>query len=121
MGIGKTNAVGSGGLSMELLWENASPTSSFADQMLSFDLNNGDFVVVKYKATATGTIQGFSSYIALDGAPNVITYPTTSGVIQRRNINATKNGITFEMGYTGNTADNNMMIPLEIYGIKGVS
>ena len=40
-------------LSMELLWENASPTSEFGNTRINIDLSGFDFVDVEFRAVTT--------------------------------------------------------------------
>ena len=113
-------------LSMELLWENASPTSSFAAQTVSIDLSDYDEIEVEheryvpyggvsFEKARVGT-QGILKYIELSEA--------ASYLFVRRFVVDTKS-IKFEEAILSSCGagviDNWRVVPLRIYGIKGVS
>lgn len=114
-----------------LLWENASPTSAFAAQTVSLDLSSYDAVeiVCRYSTTDDARIR----YICDVGnsASMYWFYRTATngyymGVRSRTNVSASTTGATFDtcMGKPVNSSTSNAndgyIIPIEIYGIKGV-
>lgn len=119
-----------------LLWTNASPTSAFAAQTLDSsdgipDLSgyNAVEVVCRYSTTDDARIR----YICDVGnsASMYWFYRTATngyymGVRSRTNMSASTTGVTFDtcMGKPVNsstsTASDGYIIPIEIYGIKGV-
>lgn len=116
----------------ELLWENASKTSSFAEQTISVDTSGYDHLLVvcsynRSPATGQTTIPVWlrdkgdgdtSACLAVD-------YITSSGVITRpfrkMTVKAGRTQIVFGGGckYDGTASDENA-IPYYIYGLKGV-
>ena len=124
MGIGKTNAGGSGGLSMELLWENASPTSTFARQTISLDLTGYDACMVFFKIKTNNDIR--ASAYSLKNVKGFIFSDDNSGHVCNRAFTTKDYGVDFLQAYYYATyasyAENNgYQIPERIYGIKGVS
>lgn len=107
-------------MSMELLWKNASPTSAFAAQTLSMDLTIYDFIMLTsvYSDTA-----GYycNHYLGVDGRSHVVSlYPNDKTNVSRR-VKPTSNGVEFWVGLeSGKTENASVMIPVKIYGIKGV-
>ena len=120
MGLSKPKNVlyGGGGLEMELLWENASPTSGFSAQTLNLDLSEYEYIVVL--CTAASTAIGFI------GSSTVIQQPEGKNYLRRIEIKS--DGIDFYDTYryetygTGATVvASDACIPYRIFGIKGVS
>lgn len=132
---GKTNA-GSSKSGMVKLWENASPTSVFAAQTVPIDLSEYDCFDIDFRAypklssgkNATVRVRKNEASTAWcvvggqgdqTGVPSFIT----------RMINATDSGISFGECYSAEVTSNfkvpstpgAFLIPLRIYGIKGVS
>jgi len=101
---------------MDLLWENASPTSSFTPQTISLDLSGYKFVLVVMGAYSSSTVT----------LPTAITPIGMSGCGSWANgsNNATRqytvspSGVTFADGYKSGAVDNTYCKPLEIYGVK---
>ena len=106
------------GVEMELLWENASPTSSFAAQTISLDLSVYDLVMLEFTASTTwyirqvfiSNIGGNFYYRVVDGA----------GKVYNRTCVINRNGIQFEVGQEGTSRNNDLCLPTKIYGVKGV-
>ena len=119
------------GLSMTLLWENASPTSYFAAQTIALNLTGYDFVEIEcwggsdyYNNSShfTKVRVGCSSVIGLEftGTKEVYEFAV-------RDVEVTDNGISFSGGGLKNYKDgwlyatDGRAIPYRIYGIKGVT
>ena len=113
-----------GALSMELLWENASPTSSFGEQRVTLDVSQFDFFIVKVIATTT---MGRYTYniIKNEGLTQALTGIVGDGTTVYRDMIPSGNNVYFSIGHlcsNNSITDNNTCcIPVEIYGIKGVS
>lgn len=130
LGITPANLGLSGALTETLLWENASPTSDFAAQTISLDLSEYDRIIILMK-----TEPNVSNY--LNSIIEVGTYGwgqflvnIASAVALRlfaRKITVNSDGVIFDKGYYKNvnstsaaTSSNSHVIPVKIYGIKGV-
>lgn len=106
---------------MDLLWENASPTSTFASQNITHDNNPYSWFVVKFceKNSATNII---SYALVQKGVHTALCM--ASDIHYRRMLTFTNAYFGFEIGtrcttYNGSMSQNNGdIIPLQIYGIK---
>ena len=118
-----------GGVSMKSLWTNASPTSNFAAQTISLNLNGYEYVLVRYLYSTDYQSQNQIAIVKVGGDA----YLTFTGVastniyLSQRTISVGSDSMTFgEPVYktyasTSNpTANNKYCIPVEIIGIKGV-
>lgn len=109
-----------GGMKMDLLWTNPSPTTAFATQTVSLDLTDYNYVYIIAKAT-TGEAYYSSFIVKVGGAEQLICVATT--YLRKRNASVTASGVTFDGGYNqssvstweGNTSS---AIPYQIYGIR---
>lgn len=109
----------------DLLWENASPASGFAAQTVLLDLSGYDFVLI-YSFWSTNYLQFIAPHIALINP----TGSTIESVLQAVQTNSaaslervfvvTSSGVEFKKATLGSSQDNNKLIPVRIYGIKGV-
>lgn len=112
------------GIDMDLLWENADPTSAFTAQTISLDLSGYQSVIIKFILD-----NAYSSY------SNVVTYTlgmvdtysgivlmslTTSGSSREhyRQYTISSSGVAFLGGYRSSDARNSVFVPIEIYGIR---
>ncbi|MGN1167200.1 MAG: hypothetical protein ACI4S2_12335 [Lachnospiraceae bacterium] len=119
------------GVSIDKLWENASPTSNFASQTISLNLTDYDFIIVVFRysiasnkyISAMAPInhdgvgnQVFGSFAIGEGGAMLAHWRQTSEVSDTK--------ITFMDGYkstaNSNAVDNSYCIPVEIFGGKGV-
>lgn len=129
----KTLLSGSGVVAKKLLWTNASPTSSFAEQTLSLDLSNYDAVEIQhcYANNANDMLETgiYQKGYTKQYMKNHYEISTSSGVyyIAQRLVEVTASGITFGKGMlknvtgtTNGSEGNYYCCPLKIYGIKGV-
>ena len=110
------------GISMELLWENASPTSTFAAQTITSDNSEYGYFLVGHKRTVSHDelrwtiVKKNTTTIGYNGDDRffsrIITATDTEFVF----------GIGKYMENIGSIRDNgDVVVPTEIYGIKGVS
>lgn len=115
--------------SMELLWENASPTSAFLAQTIAIDLSSYDGVLIIYKGGANWK---YSSGIITRKYWEDIRFEASQDYYYRRSFrcsdegfNAPDKGIIAKM-YSGGSFDTvneetgSKIVPLAIYGVKGV-
>ncbi len=109
-----------------LLWTNASPTSTFGAQTIPLDLSDYDAIVVTSKHWTDNDAR--RNEIAFVGSSRMILTvqsPTNIKIQTLRLYSVSTTGVTFEGGKGTNdslgTYDSNYaIIPLAIYGIKGV-
>ena len=113
----------------DLLWENASPSSNYAANTESLDLSNCDGVFVIFARNNFDSIGVFYSYIGLMGGTyRVHRTEILSKVVYVtwRDFTVSSSGITFNDCTEGATSadnytNNGALIPMKIYGIKGVN
>ena len=116
---------------MTKLWENPSPTSSFAAQDITglTTLKDYDLYVATFKLSTTAT--SYITLIVFDNMMNYANYTHASNTASQGTaarvrgflVDKSQNKITFEdalYGYTGyvNTTNNTLCIPFAVYGIK---
>ena len=104
-------------LKMNLLWENASPKSSFAAQTLNVDLSDCDILVFVHGGK-TDYINAFQ-FCPMDGSKITL----SDGGLGARYITISESDNTIhipDLVYEGST-QNSRTIPRKIYGIRGVS
>lgn len=108
-------------LSWTKLWENASPSSSFAAQTLSLDLSGYDAVAYFVRNATNGSVYWASGVVPI-GYKTTIQYTTASGgwYVYSRTATANSSGIVFEAGKLSGDTDTTSTIPICIFGIKGV-
>lgn len=110
-----------GGMKMDLLWTNPSPTANFAAQTVSLDLSEYDlFMLVSRDTTGGDTC---NMVFALPNTTVRMFFITDSGTTNRntgyRRATISGTGVQFLEGYQGNSTSNNALcIPYQIYGIK---
>lgn len=114
------------GVQIELLWENASPTTAFAAQTISLDLNDYDEIRIDYrpfydKTNLKSETCKIGGSAILDLVMSNMGYVNASTVfVGFRGLSATTTSVTFNGGYNYSATDDRCCIPLAIYGIKGV-
>ena len=104
--------------SMELLWENASPTSAFVAQDIHLDLAQYDTVKI--------SVPNGGIYESPKGVTTTLFYAANKNFLRTATI--TDEYIRFSDGQATVTygtwdmeTDNTFMVPQKIYGVKGVS
>ena len=102
---------------MTLLWENPNTSASFAGQTVTLSSADYDFYICYFtRTTSTGTIN--KSTISPKGK-GIILDVADSGYTYVRNASyVSDTSISFGQGYKDSTADNSVIIPISIYGIK---
>ena len=118
-----------GGVSMKSLWTNASPTSNFATQTISLNLNGYEYVLVRYLYSTDYQSQNQIAIVKVGGDA----YLTFTGVastdiyLSQRTISVGSNSVAFGApvyktyaSTSKPTANNKYCIPVEIIGIRGV-
>lgn len=112
---------GGSGLSMKLLWENASPASSFAARTIAVDLSKYTMCCIEYNGDLTDP--NFRTEIFPIG--NTVWLHSEHNNRSGREVVISKESVAFRVGKFG--AYNELMrennggcVPLKIYGIRGV-
>jgi hypothetical protein len=108
-------------LDMDLLWENASPTSTFATQTINLNLSSYKLVCIYLKFYTD--LDGCGFNILPVPITNVGVSALTSGTdtyLRYRMVNVSTTGISFGVGRNSSdtSTNNDRAIPLQIYGIK---
>lgn len=118
-------------LSMELLWENPSPTSTFEPGIISVDLTKYDFFLVDFiyniadpsvVISGIGPVGGYISCSWDFIQPSNNTFAILNRTVHSKD----KTSVTVKAGvrYQNNNTSaevNSVIVPCRIYGIKGVS
>lgn len=123
------NELDHGGMIVDALWTNPSPTTAFAAQTVSLDLSNYDAVLID-------GVYG-SNYAPHSGQPRANTFYIEKGQsydacygwvlsgnlwVTYRNTAVNANGVVFGGGYyynnTTRTAQDSTAVPMAIYGVK---
>lgn len=117
-------------LSMELLWTNGSPTSSFVPQDINLDLSGYLYVEIYCKATtSSSTLYCKKTKVGNQAFFDAFTNQSDSykSKLVFRLVITSKTNIAFsrattkEIDSTTAVENNSVLIPVYIYGIKGVS
>lgn len=111
-----------------LIWENASPTSSFAAQDVAVDLTQFRFVQIVINRTTSVSGSLTSAIIPITHGTSIVTplnYFSTGNTQARTSRDATisDSKISFSIGMSGNvgasgSSSATAAIPIAIYGIK---
>ena len=115
--------------SMDLLWENPDPTSSFAAQTVSIDLSSYDSILIFFRMATTTTYGDYSTSVIGSGETNFSAIGDLSAaaipMIRQRHYTPTSTGVTFGSSYQKVATDgaapsvnNTVSIPYRIWGIK---
>ena len=107
---------------MDLLWTNASPTSSFAAQTINLSLNNYRFIAIDYVySTTSQEKRPLDVIINTENSGYIQMYQSKFEFLIRRKYTILSNGIAFSSGEqaaSSTTTKNDYAIPVHIYGIK---
>lgn len=108
-----------GGVSIEKVWENPSPTSAFSAQTIELDLSDAEFVDIdisfpNYERCRVQRFKVGEKCFATAGNDN----PKYTNLNYMRLIEVKKTGIVFEDGYFNSEKDNNYVKPRSIWKIK---
>ena len=102
-----------------LLWTNASPTSAFAAQTVSFNGDSYDayFIEVRYSYTTSTTHLNFAN-VGATAHLLVTNNTTTKPAVASRNATPTANSVSFASAYYNGAAQTVNAIPTRIWGVK---
>lgn len=118
---------------MDLLWQNASYTSSFDSQSITVDVSNYNLFVIRYRLSNTDAYDYFGTDICVKGYRGWMSTAMGSGgqtgaytfSLWRQVLVSSGGTITFFKCYKNNKTtnapeeDNTWLIPYQIFGIKG--
>lgn len=112
-------------IAIDRLWSNASYTSSFAAQTLELGLSSYDMYVVVFRYSTS--VAGLKSVVLpcgwsgrLDGVSGAVSSSMSKPETSVRNANYASGNLQFGDATFDGVTSNNMLIPVRIYGIKGV-
>lgn len=112
------------GVAYDLLWENASPSSTFAAQTVSLNLSAYTAIKITYTSSNTSSFSGILITELAIGADTVLNgiyyYFTVRGVTVAVDGVAFAEGKRFESAYGSSTVSSyaNGCVPLKIWGIR---
>lgn len=110
---------------LNLLWENASPTSGFKSQGISFPNAKYKFLYFEFRQTAGGIARHFfylMQHANLSAVMSTISYEDLKIFIRGMTV-SDNNHVSFSDAYKSDTygtytTDNTILIPYRIYGVK---
>ena len=120
--VGRGGAVKTG-VEMVLLWENASPTSTFAAQNVAIaNITDYDMLLIECSYASDGPYRYSCLFKAEVGAIGIshIMWAST-GNYSHRQVEVIETGIAFGPGHRTGKEANGYTIPLRFYGLKGVT
>ena len=110
------------GITFDLVWQNPAPSSDFSAKTVLIDLSDYDMVMIEAKMSTSGSSR--SEHFVRVGQMAIMSMPNLAGsaYTYKRQATVGTNGLTFTTGYRNTTdnSGNSYLIPLCIYGIKGV-
>lgn len=113
--------------SMDVLWENASPASSFSAQTVTVDLGAYDFIVIEAAYYSTSP-ERFTNWCRVGSTTQMIAPIATSRIIfSARKATVGETGVTFtggtyqQLNAESSSTNDGACVPLMIYGIRGVA
>ena len=117
---------------MDLLWENAAPTSEFAAQTIELDLSEYSTIIMTFKSYVSYDYKGITAIFKKGDAAVVCLNSTTSNInagslyaANRLIEGSSDSGITvgkavYMIGTATAVTGNGSLLPYQIYGIKGI-
>ena len=109
-----------GAMSMELLWENASPATAFEAQTISIDFSGYSLFVVVCKGSVNYQYEtAYLGHVGKQAYASMIW--GDSGTYYGRSFICSETGMTINDGYSNKAVLKSCLIPYRIYGIKGVT
>lgn len=111
-------AYGQGGVKLDLLWTNPSPTSSFSAQTVSINLSDYDVLFICHysdyaqnprpQRVVSVALKSYGYGMLVDG----------SNLWPRRNVVVTNTGVQFTDAVANGSTSNGFCVPQYIYGLK---
>lgn len=111
-----------GGVSVDLLWTNSSPTASFAGQTVSLDLSAYDFAMIQFKNNIASSVEDvdFTS-LCPKGVLTIAfgtSFSTASSYLYKRSVTVSDTGVVFGTGKQDLSSGAGYAVPQKIFGIK---
>lgn len=111
-------------MQMVKLWENPNPTSAFAAQTVSLDLNGYDEIEIVVNLFS-GIQATFKFKFSIPNCTRCMLFctnnsPTYTNYGYYRLATVSRSEINFDTAYFNNSQGDQYLVPLQIYGIKGV-
>jgi hypothetical protein len=103
---------------LRLLWENPTPTDSFAAQSITLSSGDYDFLLIVYRETISSTT--YKSDIVSKGSNGILEFNVTSGSFYNdtRTFTYTSDTVlAFAAATVNGSSNNSAVVPLAIYGI----
>ena len=111
------------GITMKVLWENPNPTAEFAAQTINVNLSGYTHYEVLFALNSASykDLQLSTGIVPIDKRAFLCYGWGDVNTVGTRNVSAiTSNSIAFTVGYYNKATNNSYVIPIAIYGIKGV-
>ena len=119
--IGASPSSHSHALNWERVWKNSSGTSTFAGQTLSLTISNYSAVVIMFRNSTSNSATTFSPMVRVStgnyGAFGDFPQTNSHNHLVRQFTVKASEGIVFYSAYNNGTADNNLVIPMEVWAI----
>lgn len=106
------------GLKMDLLWENASPTSSFATQTITLNTEDYKYFLLEYMFSSSSPIVRTPFTIINRVGTSAGCYMNNASAELGRDIIVNNGSITIGDCKQSSTVKNTNIVPTRIYGIK---
>ena len=108
-------------LNWERIWKNSSGTSTFAGQTISLTLSDYSAVVIMFRNSTSNAATTFSPMVRVStgnyGAFGDFPQTNSHNHLVRQFTVKASEGIVFYSAYNNGTADNNLVIPMEVWAI----
>lgn len=104
---------------IDLLWENASPTSEFAAQTVAVDLSLYSWCAIETYHSTTEVASTVDFMPVKEGVQYAVDVVDSSDNTARRPFTISKTGIVFDGAKRSGSNTTKYVIPVRIYGVKG--
>lgn len=107
-------------ISLVKIYENANTESEFGRQTIPIAGEGYDLYILRCKRAVNSILTG-TNILIRGGERSMILIPdSTTGDINKRSVSITSSGnqLSFEVGFTNSSPDNNSIIPVSLYGVS---
>lgn len=108
-------AVAASELRPNLLWRNSNPTASFSAQNITVDNSEYSWVMIRFYSA--GSNQAICQPVFIKTGEHGAMIGSLANY-RYRYCDINNGSVSFSSGYLGTSVDNNMCVPIEIYGLK---